>query len=402
MNQVKRIGILTFHASINNGAVMQAYSLAKKIKQETPNCSVEIIDYQMPKVIESYRYSVWKSIRSSNPKVFIKRLIKFLLNTSYIKKMNERTAVFEKVRYLLPLSSHSILSDETDDLFTYVNENYDAIVVGSDAVWNYELRGFPNAYFPNTTVTVKKLSYAASCYGMDFFKIPEEHRLQLGEIFRDFSFLGVRDTATENMVRYSGCGKSPTHVCDPTVFLDVDDLPIDITALNEKLRKRGFDFNCPTIGIMGNDKMLKMIRHLFGKTYQIATLYVPLKGADVNLYDLTPYEWAYVFRYFKMTFTTYFHGTLLSLRNGVPVLCIALKTEFAKKHTPKTLDVLTRLGYESWYFETDYVGQNIEAIKETAEMMLSTDLKSEIIERMDREAQSFSIFQQALSKALEE
>ena len=403
MNEVKkRIGILTFHTSINNGAVMQAYSLSKKIRQQNPDYAVEIIDYKMPKVIEAYHFSAWKVIKSDNLLVFIKRLAKFLLDMGYTKKMNKRTKAFAACRHELPLSSVSILSDETTELFSYINENYDAIVVGSDAVWNYCLRGFPNAYFPDSTVTVKKLSYAASCYGMDFLQLPEEQRLQIGEIFRGFSFLGVRDTATEDMVRWSDCGKLPTHVCDPTVFLDVNDLPVDVLALSKRLRERGFDFSRPTIGIMGNDKMLKMIRNFFGNRYQIAALYIPLKNADVNLYDLTPYEWAYVFRYFKMTFTTYFHGTLLSLRNGIPVVCMALKTDFAQNHTPKTLDVLTRLGYESWYFETDYVEQNIDAIKETAEMMLSTDLKSEIIERMEQEAQSFSSFQKALLKALEE
>ena len=397
----KKVGILTFHASINNGAVMQAYALSKRIKQENPNWSVEIIDYQMPKVVEAYRYSAWKSIKSSNLTLFIKRFVKYLLDMNYAKKMNKRTKVFEGVRDILPLSSKSILSNGTDELFAYINETYDAVVVGSDAVWNSELRGFPNAYFPDATVTVKKLSYAASCFGMDFLEKSETQRHQISECFREFSFLGVRDTATEDMVHWSNCGKSPIHVCDPTVLLNVEDLPVDETALLERLRKRGFDFDRPTIGIMGNDKMLKMIRRLFGKKYQIAALYVPLKGADVNLYDLTPYEWAYVFRYFKMTFTTYFHGTLLSLRNGVPVVCFALKTEFAKKHTPKTLDVLKRLGYEEWYFETDYVEQNIDAIKRTAEMMLTSDLKSNIIERMDCEAQSFSKFQDALLKAVE-
>ena len=397
----KKVGILTFHASINNGAVMQAYALSKRIKQENPNWSVEIIDYQMPKVVEAYRNSAWKRIKSSNPILFTKRFVKYLLAMDYAKKMNKRTKVFEKVRDMLPLSSKSILSDETEELFAYINETYDAIVVGSDAVWNSELRGFPNAYFPDATVTVKKLSYAASCYGMDFFKKSEAQRHQICEIFRDFSFLGVRDTATEDMVRWSACGKLPVHVCDPTVLLNIDELPVDVTALTEKLRERGFDFSRPTIGIMGSDKLLKMIRRLFGKKYQIAALYVPLKGADVNLYDLTPYEWAYVFRYFKMTFTTYFHGTLLSLRNGVPVVCFALKTEFAKQHTPKTLDVLKRLGYEEWYFETDYMEQNIDAIKKTAEMMLNSDLRSKIIERMDLEAQSFSKFQEALLKAVE-
>ena len=70
---------------------------------------------------------------------------------------------------------------------------------------------------------------------------------------------------------------------------------------------------------------------MYGDKYQIVALYNYIKGADVNLYDVTPFEWAYAFRYFKVTFTTFFHGTMLSLRNGTPLICIALKTDFAKK-----------------------------------------------------------------------
>ena len=40
-----RIGILTFHRAINYGAVMQAYSLSKQLKESFPEDSVEIIDY---------------------------------------------------------------------------------------------------------------------------------------------------------------------------------------------------------------------------------------------------------------------------------------------------------------------------------------------------------------------
>jgi hypothetical protein len=197
----------------------------------------------MPTVVESYRYTIGKSLKSSNPIAFFKRLVKLLLHTGYLKKMNKRTKVFENVRNILPLSSYSLLSDTSEELFAHINSTYDAIIVGSDAVWNYTLRGFPNAYFPDTSVTTKKLSYAASCYGMDFLNISEDNRLKIGEIFNDFSFLGVRDTATEEMVRWSGCKNNPTHVCDPTVFLDVLNLPINVSELEEKLRKKGFDFN---------------------------------------------------------------------------------------------------------------------------------------------------------------
>lgn len=399
----RKIGILTYHNSVNNGAVMQAYSLSKRLQQENPQCEVEIIDYHMPKVNAAYHHSLWEKITSAGSVVIaMKRLARAVLDMDYNRKMNSRAKVFADCRHLLPLSAFSLLSDETEELFDYINREYDVLVVGSDAIWNHILRGFPNAYLPDRTVTVTKMSYAASCYGMDFLTCPEDVRTKIGHALQDFAFLGVRDTATEQYVQWSGCDKLPVHVCDPTVFLDVNDLPMDVAVLEDKLRKRGFDFDRPTIGMMGNEKMLRMLRKLYGNKYQIAALYVPVKGADVNLYDLTPYEWAYVFRYFKLTFTTYFHGTLLSLRNGVPVICISLKTEFGKKHTPKTLDVLTRLGYASWYFETDYAVQNVEAICQKADALLAADLKEEIIARMDQEAESFMAFQAALSEKLRE
>ena len=57
----KRIGILTFHKSINNGAVMQAYSLSKKLQTEYPDYTVEIIDYHMPKVVDAYNLTFFKN-----------------------------------------------------------------------------------------------------------------------------------------------------------------------------------------------------------------------------------------------------------------------------------------------------------------------------------------------------
>ena len=274
------------------------------------------------------------------------------------------------------------------------------LIVGSDAVWNYVTRGFPNAYFPSPDLKVKKLSYAASCYGMDFLNCPDEDKIEIGKILSGFNFIGVRDDATENFVEWSGCALTPQHTCDPTVFLDVNDLPIDISLLKKKLLDRGFDFDKPSIGMMGSEKMLTMLRRLYGDKYQIVSLYTYHKNADVNLYDLEPYEWAYVFRYFKITFTTFFHGTLLSLRNGVPVICIDLGTDFGKKHTPKTLDVLSRLGFNDWYFETDYKSINLDSIKNKSDELINGDFRTLIIEAMDKEAQSFNTFNSALKSII--
>lgn len=391
-----RIGILTFHRSVNNGAVMQCYALSKRIKQDFPNDVVEVIDYHMPKIEQKYSVTLAQFFKSSSMILMLKKAYQLLREPDMFKKNNQRNAVFKNAITKLPLSRDRIFDDNDEELVDYINSHYDILIVGSDAVWNYVTRGFPNAYFPDERIKCYKLSYAASCFGMEFLNCPQEDRIRIGQILERFEFIGVRDTATEDFVKWSKCIKTPVHTCDPTALLDVENLPIDVNLLNKKLIQKGFDLNKPTIGVMGNEKMVNMIRKFYGNKYQIAALYNYTKGADIQLFDLEPYEWAYVFRYFGITFTTYFHGTMLSLRNGVPVICIALKTEFAKQHVPKTLDVLRRLGYEDWYFKTDYTSENLNKIKTKADQLLSTSNSKEIRAKVNKEAESYKSFQIAL------
>lgn len=391
-----KIGILTFHRSVNNGAFMQAFALSSEMKKRFPSDTVEIVDFTPPSVVNNYSYSLASYFRHSTPRVFAGKLLQLLRDPAYLKRLRKRTTVFDAVASALSLSEKKIVSSNYEEVYAYINDNYDALVVGSDAVWNFVSRGYPNPYFPDSRVAVHKLSYAASCYGMDFLKCAEDTRKSIAGVFDGFDFIGVRDTATEEMVKWSGSTVAPVHTCDPTAFLDVDSLPVDKCDFEKKLAARGFDFSRPTIGMMGDDAMFSMIKNMYGNKYQIVALYNYIKGADVNLYDISPFEWTYAFRYFKVTFTTFFHGTMLSLRNGVPLICVALKTDFAKAHTPKTLDVLRRCGLSDWYFETDYQSKNLDSIKKTADELINGDYRDFILERMNEEAKSFNAFAEAL------
>lgn len=388
-----RIGILTFHRSINNGAVMQCYSLSKHLQKEFPQDVVEVIDYHMPKIDQHYEASLEGYFRGvHNLKLLIRKTAKLVLEPTMFKWKRERINSFEKVRNVLPLSKESILDDGVAQLFEYIDEHYDVVIAGSDAIWNYVMRGFPNPYFLDKEIKCRKLSYAASCYGMNYENIPDEQRAKIRQIFDSYRFLGVRDDESAKFVKRIGCSLTSVHTCDPTVFLDVDDLPIDEEVLKRKLRRKGFNFSQETIGIMGTEKMCSMVRSMYGKKYQIVALYERCRNADVNLYDLTPYEWAYVFRLFKVTFTTYFHGTMLSLRNGIPVICVALETEYSKAHMTKVEDFLRRVDLQDCYFHTDYKGKNQEQIKTKADQLLNGDYHEMIIERMNTEAKSVDVF----------
>ena len=186
------------------------------------------------------------------------------------------------------------------------------------------------------------------------------------------------------------------HTCDPTVFLNVNELPVDKKLLERKLLDAGYDFDRETLCVMGDDKLCSMVKEKFGRDYQIVSLFNYSKYADVNLYGINPFEWASVFGLFRLTITTYFHGTLLSLRNGTPAAVLALDTEYTRNHISKTLDFLTRVGLEKWYF-TD-----IMSLGAGAEEILKKDRKEEIISAMNKEAESYNVFKECLKGILEE
>ena len=43
-----KIGILTFHRSTNNGALIQCFALCKQLQTDFPDCIIEVVDYEMP------------------------------------------------------------------------------------------------------------------------------------------------------------------------------------------------------------------------------------------------------------------------------------------------------------------------------------------------------------------
>lgn len=398
-----KIGILTFHRCVNNGAVMQAYSLSTRLRRELQhqNVTVEIIDYQMPCVDSYCMPSLRNYYRNCNPVLALKRTYRLLRNPGRFRQERKRIAVFEEAFKTLPLSEEKVYDDGCEKLFALINEKYDIVIAGSDAIWNFDVRGFPNPYFLSDEIKGLKYSYAASVYGMNYENIPAEQREKIATILDSYELLGARDEESIRFAAEMGCVSQPIHTCDPTVFLNVDNLPIDENELKEKLKSKGFDFSKPTIGMMGTDPMCEMLRRMYGRKYQIAALFNYCEKADCNLYDLTPFEWAYVFRLFKVTVTTFFHGTLVSLRNGTPVVCIALDNAYSRVHETKVEDFLKRVGMSEAYFRSDYRTGAVPEIRARIDYCMAHDLKQEIIDRMDQEAKTFDPFLKKLCEDID-
>lgn len=356
----KRIGILTYHRSNNYGAFMQAYSLASRLRNDFPDCEINIIDYLSKEVFLLYHPSIWNLTRLIIGAKPLRRKLtysKLLYNHCHSllgsKKKRVNDQFFGEALKNLPLSEQHIVTDNLKKVSDYINEHFDIVVVGSDAVWNWQARKFPNAYFLGDAIKVKKLSYAASSYGQPFKKTTEKQREYIQKAWSSYSYIGVRDIATEDFVRWVDKDLYPHHNCDPTIFLKVESLPVDIESVKDKLKKAGFDFGKKTIGLMAKPTVAKYVCEELGDEYQIVSIFNNNECASINLLDINPFEWAVVFSFFNLTITHYFHGNLLSLKNGIPTLVIEERSAYNQEYCSKIRDFMKRINLEEncYYFD---------------------------------------------------
>ena len=391
---MSRIGILTYHRSLNYGAVMQAYVLAEKIKERYPDSTVEIIDYSSRKMDIYY-----KLITLYRGKDSIFR----------IKDRVEMYMAFARGLKEMPLSSDRLSCDNADKFREWINSRYDVIICGSDAVWNYSKRGLPNPYFLDD-IYIPHLSYAASCNGLgikDFSEIDDDTKRYLRSAFSNFTYLGVRDEQTKALVQ-SVLPEAPVYMnCDPSLLLG--EINEDRTRLDTRLvKKYGLDPEKPVIGLMLSNhngsfsRMLaEKIRERYGDKYQTMALYSCNKYADIPyVADLTPMEWSTIFGMFDLTMSKYFHGTIFSLLNRTPVISLA-----AEKNTGgypnKVESVLDSMDLGDLYFPAKK-GEDVDwgRFLDLMDRLLTEPITDRIDKGIENEQKKSESFFEKLDKVL--
>lgn len=333
-----RIGILTFHRSINYGAFMQAYALSNELRKRYGNI-VEIIDFELEQKYINYR----------KPMFGIKNYI--FHGNQYRDKYNK----FRKDLELLPLSAETLITNDYDKVLNYFNKRYDIIIVGSDAVWAYnKYLKIDNPYWLfGDKLNCIKMSYAASAYSLDVKNVPESDKTYIADCLKSFSYIGVRDVETYNFIKSADPSLKINMNCDPTVLLKKPDRNVAETIL----KKKGVDINKRVVSIMltGNEYIYK-VQKMLGKKYEFINIDQRNYYADrfklqrnKYLYDLSPFEWYHIYSCCFLNFTFYFHGTLLALVSHVPTLSFD-KTSFDYPYISKIKQLLLDMNlFEFWF-----------------------------------------------------
>ncbi len=301
-----KIGILTFHRSVNYGAYLQAMALCKRLNCE-PDITAEIIDFRMKCDENHYKYC----FQTKHPR---RILYKLCLNHT-----------FKKSAELLPKSTNYLVSDSTDDFIKRVSGKYDVLIAGSDEIWRTDtFRGFPNPYWLPGDLGGMKVAYAVSAAKCRFVNMPDAERNRLESLLKDFAYIGIRDRKTLNEISKLDAVNDKLHLCCDPSFVYKFDVNED---RGQQLLYGRYHLNkeYKTILYMGaNTAFLEALKRQFGNV-NILSVYIMNKGV-VNAPGLSPLEWLDVIAAADFFVTEYFHGTCFSIINNTPFFAVETRT----------------------------------------------------------------------------
>ncbi len=192
---MKKIGILTACRTNNIGTDLQAYAMNKIFSQYA---DVEIINYRCDKLENSH-----KVFRSFSPGDII-RIPYFIFKNITHYRFRKSNISLSKKKY-------------NKENISQTASKYDAIVVGSDQIWNMSITGNDLSFFcPWDDKNAKKYSYAAS-FGKTSLQKWEE-KYSISSYLKDFCKITVREES--GVMALKELGINSEYILDPILCAD--------------------------------------------------------------------------------------------------------------------------------------------------------------------------------------
>lgn len=319
-----KIGILTFHRAYNYGAVLQCYALQEILKNKGHD--VYVIDYRQPTIEKNRKiFDVQYFVRN---KKHVGNIIRYLLHMPIAMMEHGRINRFVK-KYLRLTASCQDYDVPTD---------FDAYIIGSDQLWNFDhTGGMDKVYWGDFehNKEAKLYTYAVStkCSCLEFID-----DIKLKEVLKRFSFVSLREEATRDMV-YDKSGQTVRVDIDPTLLANKN---IWDRLINSKWGQRAF-LAFYQVGRSGQHKQI-VLQHasILAKTMGIELI-------DLSDYKYSPEDFISIIKYAQCVVTTSFHGTAFSLIFQRPLLVYRLNDG----NDGRCLNILSMLGLSHCIMDLD-------------------------------------------------
>lgn len=279
-----KLGILTFPKAINYGAALQATALRKVLLNRSEK--VCFLNYSC------------KAIDSTSKIFDISNLFSLKYTIAHLYNMPE--AIKRQKNFSNYWKKHFEFCSSDP-------KEYDAVIVGSDQVWNYNLTNDDLFYFLNFKKNdLKKISYAAS-FGLP--EIDKAHAEKIVPLLKDFDYLSVREKQAAKIIKENMRADVPV-VCDPTLLLNKNEWK---KLVSEKPQNSGYIF---VYTVFNSDNVWEYAKKLSEKTgLPIKTISYSKFHKREAIYDYTagPDDWVNYMHGADYVVTNSFHGVAFSI-----------------------------------------------------------------------------------------
>ncbi len=283
-----RIGILTFHASINYGSYWQARCLTEGLRARGHDAV--LLDHQSCAIRSAELRSAFRpALPDRTPR-------------------HEQPALGRKVRAFAEAVAHLPLSPGFPLDQPEAADDYDAIVVGSDEVWNFShpWYGFRPIFFGDGLRADRVVAYAAS-FGNHEAGRGVEH--DWAEKLRRFDAISVRDENSRALVA-DALGREAAMALDPCL-----QFPAALPSPTATSR-------WPYAVLYGHGLpewfALAMRRWAECEGLRLVSAGYPSAHAHENAAGAGPLEFARLIGNARAVATSFFHGAVFALHYGKP------------------------------------------------------------------------------------
>ena len=318
-----KIGILTFHYTINQGSVLQAYCVENLLKERFPNAEVEVINL-VPLMREKYELRFYKK---QFPFFSKRKLQKYLSTRKFVK---EHLSLSPRVYY-----------NSLEKQIQYINDQkYDLVSTGSDTVWfnTVKLKNLiPNIYFLPNEIDSKKISVAASVDPLIDEEYYTDKHDKLKSIFDSYELITVRDDTTRKLVSKFTSNRLEL-IADPTILFDFE----------KKLKLENLDGSKPfqkrTIGIGITDRQLfELLDKKLSSQYQVTNLFENQSSNFDFIHELSN------FSNFDIIITDRFHMSIFSLKLSSALVINVERSNKNKSKNSKGRFLFKNIGIDDYF-----------------------------------------------------
>ena len=315
-----RVGILTASRTNNNGTDLQTAAMYRLLKKTGHD--VEVIDYACKKLDGSRRL-----LRKKNLISFVRLPWKIY---DHLSREKFRRHAFVK-------------SPET-----YYPENlnldrYDAVVVGSDQIWNLDITGGDvNFFLPENTGNMKRIAYAPSLGKTDIRHWEQQYSLK--EKLDRFAGVSVRESSGVDAL--AQIGVQARHDLDPLLCMDRSQWE-DLAAKPKKKKKYA------VLYLVGGGQAAEREICAYAKKngcriIKFGPLQKPTKGMRTRSFVSLP-QWIRLMADAEMVFTNSYHGLSTAIALNTNVRVFPLEEVQANA---RALSLLRMLQMEAYFMDS--------------------------------------------------